>query len=242
MRETLTGFHVFVHVMFDVAEDDEVTVVGQSSLRQHSFVTQWNLLYAQIQQNDRRWEEELANRGRAFDMVRWIHLCSAIWAHTQSRLSTVISVPRFITLWECVMHLDTSWVPSKAPEHASYGGLVITHGRSGRSEAEVSSQNEAEPATSNRRTRRAPPPTANKKPRVHQDFEFTRADGTRKLKDAVAKGWRAKDPPPFTLHTPSVPYCLAYHTKGSCNSNCSKVADHVEHSDEDHATLKAWVD
>jgi hypothetical protein len=242
MRETLTGFHVFVHVMFDVAEDDEVTVVGQPSLRQHSFVTQWDLLYAQIQQNDRRWEEELANRGRAFDVVRWVHLRSAIWAHTQHRSSTVISVPRFITLWECVMHLDTSWVPSKAPEHASYGGLAITQGRSGRSEAEASSQNEAEPATGNRRTRGAPAPTANKKPRVHQDFEFIRADDTKKLKDAVAKGWRVKDPPPFTLHTPGIPYCLAYHTKGSCNSNCSKVADHIEHSDEDHAALKAWVD
>jgi hypothetical protein len=241
LRETLTGFHVFVHVLFDVVDDDDVVVVGQTSQRQHGFVTAWDQLWRQLQQNDRRWEEELKWPGRAFDVVRWIHIRAATWAQEQHRSSMVLEVPRFYNLWQSILYLDTSWIPSKAPDHTPFGAHSVAAVRSPPTAPETLPRPAPEAGAGSKRQRNPPGTTAHKNPAVHADFHFIRDKKEISIKEAVAKGWRVQDPPPFTLHTPSIPYCLAYHTKGSCNSNCSKVADHIEHTPEDHEALKAWV-
>jgi hypothetical protein len=34
--------------------------------------------------------------------------------------------------------------------------------------------------------------------------------------------------------------CLAFHTKGTCNPNCGRIADHIEYSAEEYAPLLEW--
>ena len=45
---------------------------------------------------------------------------------------------------------------------------------------------------------------------------------------------------PASKNDSSKPVCLAWHTKGQCNTNCPLVSDHVAYSAEEYAALAAW--
>ena len=36
------------------------------------------------------------------------------------------------------------------------------------------------------------------------------------------------------------PMCLAYHTKGQCNGDCPRVADHVAYTTVEYGPLREW--
>jgi len=38
----------------------------------------------------------------------------------------------------------------------------------------------------------------------------------------------------------SKPVCLAWHTKGQCNTQCPHTTDHIAYSTEEYAPLVAW--
>lgn len=45
---------------------------------------------------------------------------------------------------------------------------------------------------------------------------------------------------PRSKVNPSDPMCLAWHSKGQCNTNCPCVADHVQYSAAELAPMAAW--
>jgi hypothetical protein len=71
--------------------------------------------------------------------------------------------------------------------------------------------------------------------------EFVGYGQVRKsLKEIVAAAVRAGHPVPATLHHPNIHYCLSYHLRKTCNTGCSRAADHIQHTAADHDRLKQW--
>jgi len=61
---------------------------------------------------------------------------------------------------------------------------------------------------------------------------------TRNIRRRIADGELPALPP--SKNDPSKPVCLAWHTKGQCNTNCPLIADHVAYSAEEYAALATW--
>ena len=70
--------------------------------------------------------------------------------------------------------------------------------------------------------------------------------GTYKTSPIKSKFLREKiarnelPPLPASKINSSKPVCLAWHTKGQCNSLCPHIADHVAYSAEEYAALATW--
>jgi hypothetical protein len=240
MREVFSGFHVMVHTLFDLEMDDDVVMVGAMQARPHPIVQRWDRFYTEVRENDRRWEEEL-NRDpeRATDVVRWVHVKSANWAERQHRTNLPIDPPDFWGLWDQMSELGTGWL-----RHRPSAAYAASSGAGGAAGQGVVTNKT--PSAGDKRTRggaAASPGTGGRvsNPKVHADFEYIFKDDTKVVREAVNWGWQMKEPPPRTLHSPDISYCVPWHTKGGCNANCSCSADHVaQHSDADHAKLPAF--
>jgi len=61
---------------------------------------------------------------------------------------------------------------------------------------------------------------------------------SKTLRDKIARNELPPLPP--SKVNASKPVCLAWHTKGQCNSLCPHTADHIAYSDEEYAALATW--
>ena len=61
---------------------------------------------------------------------------------------------------------------------------------------------------------------------------------SKTLRDKIARNELPPLPP--SKVNASKPVCLAWHTKGQCNSLCAHTADHVAYSAEEYAALATW--
>ena len=64
------------------------------------------------------------------------------------------------------------------------------------------------------------------------------ATKTRALRQKIAAGELPALPP--SKNDSSKPVCLAWHTKGQCNTNCPLTSDHVAYSAAEYAALATW--
>jgi hypothetical protein len=81
-----------------------------------------------------------------------------------------------------------------------------------------------------------------KNPKPHPDY--TGIDLKKKpVGQAIDEGWKQnpKDPPPISLHSPPLPYCLPWHIKGRYHDDCGKRADHIVREELDQKEPKAWA-
>ena len=61
---------------------------------------------------------------------------------------------------------------------------------------------------------------------------------TKALRQKITAGELPALPP--SKNNSSKPVCLAWHTKGQCNTNCPLILDHVAYSAEEYAALSTW--
>ena len=64
------------------------------------------------------------------------------------------------------------------------------------------------------------------------------ATKTRALRQKIAAGELPALPP--SKNDSSKPVCLAWHTKGQCNTNCPLTSDHVAYTAAEYAALATW--
>ena len=61
---------------------------------------------------------------------------------------------------------------------------------------------------------------------------------TRNIRRRITDGDLPPLPP--SKNDSSKPVCLAWHTKGQCNTNCPLISDHIAYSAEEYAALATW--
>ena len=66
----------------------------------------------------------------------------------------------------------------------------------------------------------------------------TSAIKSKALRQKITRG--ELPPLPTSKLNASKPVCLAWHTKGECNTNCPCSHDHVTYTAEEYAPLAAW--
>mgnify|MGYP006973774914 FL=1 len=64
------------------------------------------------------------------------------------------------------------------------------------------------------------------------------ATKTRAIRQKIAAG--ELPALPASKNDSSKPVCLAWHTKGQCNTNCPLASDHVAYSTAEYAALSTW--
>jgi hypothetical protein len=237
MREALSGFHVFVHTLFERNTERTLAV--------HEYLENWDALWEQIRDNDRIWEDELVIKGRAFEIVRWVHLKSSIWAQQQVKSEVLVAPPDLTPLWQAILEGNGSWVSRGGPGHAAYGWGGPPSAQpvapklspaSGGSGGGGGGQPRAQKSGDKRKFLSAEDRIENPaKIKALMDM------GSAGISKAVEKGKRTNDPPPMTKHDPSSEYCFGWHLKGFCYKTCTRVADHVVHSTEDREAMTAWL-
>lgn len=75
----------------------------------------------------------------------------------------------------------------------------------------------------------------NKKPNA----TFRKYDGAGALKPGIDRAW-ANNETGIPKNAGGHQMCLAFHLRNSCSSNCSRAADHREHTAGEDAALAAW--
>jgi hypothetical protein len=247
MKEVLGGFHVFLHVLFDVEVQDGTE---DPAAPVHPLIVEWDRFWEHVNEDDRLWDDEIRrNPGRAFHVVRWVHLRTANWGELQQSTDMYKPPPPYERIWEGVIQQDDSWVPVFDPTHMAYGSVpkkALTAAREpgsaggGNAYGGSKSETNHNPRPGDKRERE--PGVHIKNPKPHPDYAGI--DLKKKpIGKAIDEGWKQnpRDPPPISLHSPPLPYCLSWHLKGSCHDNCGKRADHIVHEERDHQELKAWA-
>jgi hypothetical protein len=223
IREMLAGFHVFIHTLLERNSEIHAT--------QHDFLSNWDELWEEIDDNDRIWEEELLIKGRAFQIVRYVHLEASTWANQQVRVPYYHDVPKFIDMWQSVLKTKDDWVPRGGRGHEKPAGTSTGF-------PSAPGGNQTQKSGNKRKTLSFEDKVDN----PEKISELLKLDPEGKLvREALAKGRRTKDLPPFTKHNPAVTYCFSWHLKGWCFKTCDRAADHVVHETADREAMVTWL-
>jgi hypothetical protein len=114
LREVLGSFHVFLHVMLDTDQGG-----------QHPLIGAWDLFWAEFKRsaNENLWYDEAGKPGRAFQIVRWIHMRTANWGEIQHAMDSYNPVPNYLYMWDGIRNTEDGWVPRFDVAHMPYGAV-----------------------------------------------------------------------------------------------------------------------
>jgi hypothetical protein len=239
VRECLNGFHVFLHTLFEAPNE------SQAPDELHPFLLAWNDLWQHVGRSPRIWEKAIERPGGAFDIIRWVQVKAVNWAHDQAKRQFRKGPPNFEELFDLIRH-KAKWALSTTAAE-DYGAAntqatptvtptpppAYTPPRGNMSRPAIT------PSPQQPRGANHPDNVPNPHP-VEALTKFGSQEG-RRLRAVMKEAADQGDPLPHSLHTPSVPYCLGWHTQARCNVKCGRAADHVQHSKQDEERLLAWV-
>ena len=161
---------------------------------------------------------------------KWVP--TSIWFQNQSASPTPITPPNLSQIFDDML-ADNYWQPTLTAAFLSSVGLSAptTGGR---------------PTSVQDTAGQTPVTTAGTNPDRNNNLSFNTAlFGTYKTSSVTCRSLRDKI---RAGDLPALPnskvdrqvMCLAWHTKGMCNVNCSRKGDHVSYSAAEYAGLVSW--
>ena len=170
-------------------------------------------------------------------LCKKIAVSTSNWFRNQTTSPAPVPVPNFCQIFEDIDN-EAPWQPVMSPAFLAALRLDTLHHPYRQAPGPAPAPS---PAPGN------PPPATPDPGQRNNNIAFnTTLFGTYKDSGTPCRTVRAKinrgelPPLPMSKVVPTMEMCLGWHTKGMCNSNCSKKDDHVPYSDADYQPLVQW--
>jgi hypothetical protein len=110
------GFHVFCQALLEAPDGSQVP------RELHLFLAAWDIFWQHLCRTDRIWEIVMAPTGEAFDIVCWIQVKAATWAHDQVKRDTRKVPPNIAEVFDKIRQKTSPFLYNGAAEEYGTGG------------------------------------------------------------------------------------------------------------------------
>jgi hypothetical protein len=163
---------------------------------------------------------------------------TSVWFKAQAASPTPVLVPNLCQMFDD-MEMENPWEPKLTLPFLSSVGLSSLHTPINGSRNSGTSSGYSAPASSANPSGGAPLDRNNNTHFNMVLFQVYKESQTscRSIREKIRNNVLPALPP---SKIDQLPMCLAWHTKGMCNSNCSRSPDHVEYSQAQYQPLVTW--
>ena len=177
-------------------------------------------------------------------LCKKVAVSSSNWFRNQTTSPAPLPVPNFCQVFDDIDN-EHPWQPVMSPAFLAALRLDTLHHPFSPPPAQTPAPRNPPPPPPNGNP--PPPPATPDVGQRNNNVAFNTAlfvtykDSGTPCRSVRAKINRGDLPPlPMSKVNPTMEMCLGWHTKGMCNSNCSKKDDHVPYTDVEYQPLVQW--